>query len=176
MASGTGGLFLRKLRAKVSERPTGFVWVEKGKLAGSGYPASRSQLKWLRSQGINTVLTLTEAPIPHERLDGLGLEVRHIPMKDHLPPDVSSLREAAMFLQESVGNGKVVLVHCLAGEGRTGCALAAYLMMGKKIAAKEAMSDLRRIKLQFIERGQESALFELGKTIGDASSSSGGSG
>ena len=82
-------------------------------------------------------------------------------MRDHLPPDEASLREAATFLQQSVGNGKVVLVHCLAGEGRTGCALAAYLVMGKRVAAKEAMDDLRRVKPQFIEKGQEPALFRL---------------
>ncbi|MGD1055137.1 MAG: protein tyrosine phosphatase, partial [Nitrososphaerales archaeon] len=65
---GTGGLFLRKLRARVSDQPTGFVWVEKGKLAGSGYPASRSQLEWLRNQGIKAILTLTEDPLPGQWL------------------------------------------------------------------------------------------------------------
>ena len=117
---GTGGFFLRKLRAGLFERPTGFVWVEEGKLAGSGFPASRNQLRWLRNQRINTILTLTEKPIPEEWLEGMDLEVRHIPMKDHLPPDKASLSEAAKFLEQSLGTERVVLVHCLAGEGRTG--------------------------------------------------------
>ena len=166
---GTGGLWLRKLRAKVAEEPTGFVWIERGKLAGSGFPASRSQLRWLRAQHITTILSLTEKPIPEEWLEGLDLEVHHIPMRDHLPPDEASLSQAGEFLKLSLEKERVVLVHCLAGEGRTGCAIAAYLMFGRRKTAKEAIEDLRRIKPQFIERGQEAALFELEKVMGGTS-------
>jgi len=169
-AMGTGGLFLRKLRAKVTDRPTGFVWIEKAKLAGSGFPASRSQLKWVRNQGITTLLTLTEEPIPGGWLEGLDLDVHHIPMMDHSPPDKGSLREAANFLRGSIEKEKVVLVHCLAGEGRTGCALAACLMVNERMTAKEAMEHLRIIKPQFVERRQESALNELEEASGLASS------
>jgi len=98
----------------------------------------------------------------------MDLEVRHIPMKDHLPPDGASLGEAAKFLEQSLGAERVVLVHCLAGEGRTGCALAAYVMLRKGETAKEAIEDLRRIKPQFIERGQEAALYDLERLTGGA--------
>ena len=160
---GTGGLFLRKLRAKVSERPTGFVWVEQGKLAGSGYPASRSQLEWLRSQGIKTILTLTEDPLPSQWVDGLAFEVRHIPMRDHQAPDTASLEEATTFLRDRVKDGKTTLVHCLAGEGRTGCVLAAYLIKVRGITADEAIRVLRRIKPSFVERDQEKAVLAYGR-------------
>ncbi len=157
---GTGGLFLRKLRARVSDQPTGFVWVEKDRLAGSGYPASRSQLEWLQGQGIKTILTLTENPLPAQWLDGLGFEVRHIPMKDHQVPDAASLEEAATFIRDKVKNDKATLVHCLAGEGRTGCVLAAYLIKDKGVAADEAIKVLRRIKPGFVERNQEKAVLD----------------
>ncbi|MGD0477499.1 MAG: dual specificity protein phosphatase family protein [Nitrososphaerales archaeon] len=157
---GTGGLFLRKLRARVSDQPTGFVWVEQGKLAGSGYPASRSQLEWLRSQGIKAILTLTENPLPGQWLDGLSFEVHHIPMRDHQAPDAASLEEAATFVRDKVKDGKTTLVHCLAGEGRTGCVLAAYLIKDKGIAADEAIKVLRRIKPGFVERDQEKAVLD----------------
>jgi atypical dual specificity phosphatase len=160
---GTGGLFLRKLRARVSEQPTGFVWVEQGKLAGSGYPASRSQLGWLRSQGIKTILTLTENPLPGQWLDGLAFEIRHIPMKDHQAPDTVSLDEAATFVRDNVKDGKTTLVHCLAGEGRTGCVLAAYLIKDRGISEDEAIKVLRRIKPGFVERDQEKAVLDYGR-------------
>jgi len=158
---GTGGLFLRKLRAKVSEQPTGFVWVVKGKLAGSGYPASRGQLEWLRDHGVNSILTLTEYPLPSRWLEGLAVEIHHIPMSDHGTPDRASLEKAATLVREWAKEGRTTLVHCLAGEGRTGCVLAAYLIKDRGMTAQEAMATLRRIKPLFIEKEQEAAVVEF---------------
>jgi atypical dual specificity phosphatase len=160
---GTGGLFLRRLRARISDHPTGFVWVEKGRLAGSGYPASRSQLEWLRSQGIRAILTLTENSLPGQWLDELALEVRHLPMKDHQAPEATTLEEAATFVRDKVKEGKTTLVHCLAGEGRTGCVLAAYLIKERGLAADEAIRTLRLIRPSFVERDQEKAVLDYGR-------------
>jgi atypical dual specificity phosphatase len=162
---GTGGLFLRKLRARVSDQPAGFVWIEKDRLAGSGYPASRNQLEWLRGQGIKSILTLTETSIPSRWLDGLAFDVRHIPMKDHQAPDAASLEEATTFVQDSVKNGKTTLVHCLAGEGRTGCVLAAYMIKERGVDADEAIRALRQIKPSFVERQQEKAVLDFGRMV-----------
>jgi hypothetical protein len=161
---GTGGVFLRKVRARVSEKPTGFVWIEKGRLAGSGYPASRGQLEWLSGQGITVILTLTENPLPGDWLEGLPLKTEHIPMKDHGVPDVAALEKAVAFLQGQLKAERVVLVHCLAGEGRTGCVLAAYLVREKKVGAEEAIRTLRKIKPLFVEWSQEMAVFQYAQT------------
>ena len=162
---GTGGLFLRKLRARVSEQPTGFVWVEKGKLAASGYPASRSQLEWLVAQGINSILTLTPEPLPQEWVEGLSLQVEHLPMVDHRVPEVGSLDRGASFVQSQVNGGKTVLVHCLAGEGRTGCVLVAYLVRDRAIGVAEALEILRDIKPRFVEWAQEKSLLEYQSSL-----------
>ena len=151
---------LRKLRAIVADKPTGFVWINKGLLAGSGYPASRSQLEWLRGQQVKTILTLTESQLPSQWLEGLAFEVRHIPMRDHLTPNTTDLEEAATFVRDNVNAGRTTLVHCLAGEGRTGCVLAAYLIKDRGVTAEEAMGTLRRIKPLFIERAQEESVVE----------------
>lgn len=158
---GTGGLFLRKVRAKVFEVPTGFVWIERDRLAASGYPASRGQLEWLSAHGIDAILTLTENPLPSGWLDELSLRVKHIPMKDHVVPDEASLRMSASYIREQLNDGKTVLVHCLAGEGRTGCVLAAYLISARKIGAEEAITTLRKLKPAFIETRQEKVMFEF---------------
>jgi atypical dual specificity phosphatase len=155
---GTGGFFLRKLRAKVSDEPTGFVWVEKDKLAGSGYPSSRGQLQWLVAQGIDSILTLTPRPLAEEWTAGLPLTLGHVPMQDHAAPDVSSLNMGVNFIIEQAKAGKTVLVHCLAGEGRTGCVLAAYLMREKGMSPDEALRSLREIKPAFVEWAQEKTL------------------
>jgi atypical dual specificity phosphatase len=155
---GSGGLFLRKLRARVADEPTGFVWVEQGRLAASGYPASRKQLKWVAARGINVVLTLTEKPLPPELTDGMKMEFVHLSMRDHGVPDPDTMDQGAKLVQTHIGNGKNVLVHCLAGEGRTGCVLAAYLILTRRIGGDEAMTILRDIKPRFVERQQEAAV------------------
>jgi atypical dual specificity phosphatase len=158
---GTGGLFLRKIRAKVAAEPTGFVWVQNGRLAGSGYPASRSQVEWLVRAGINGILTLTINPLPAEFTRDLNVVTGHVPMQDHQPPSIDALGRAVEFIEEQVTAGKAVLVHCLAGEGRTGCVLAAYLVRTKGLDADEAMAEVRKVKPQFVEWRQESSVREL---------------
>jgi atypical dual specificity phosphatase len=157
---GTGGRFLRKLRARVTDEPTGFAWVEDGKLAASGYPASKGQLEWAIAHHIDTVLTLTPEPLPEQSVAGLPLKLVHLPMRDHAVPSVETLGKGAEIVSDNLREGRSVLVHCLAGEGRTGCVLAAYLMRDKGLTAAEALRTLRAIKPRFVEPAQEKALSE----------------
>jgi len=162
---GTGGLFLRKLRAMVSAEPTGFVWVERGRLAGSGYPASRGQVEWLVRSGIRTILTLTENPLPAELTDGLGVSSVHVAMRDHEPPMFESIESAVKIIETETSAGRPVLVHCLAGEGRTGCVIASYLIKTRGVGAEEALRRIREVKPEFVEHGQESAVFEFASRL-----------
>ncbi len=162
---GTGGLFLRKLRATLKDQPTGFVWVTEG-IAASGYPASRSQVEWIASQGIESVLSLTEQPLPPRVTDGLPIRLEHIPMSDHGIPDASALERGAAYIAGQVAEDRKVLVHCLAGEGRTGCVLAAYMIIDLKTTPEEALRRLRAVKPSFVESRQEKAVYELGARSG----------
>ena len=152
---------MRRLRAKVAAEPSGFVWVQNGRLAGSGYPASRSQVEWLVRAGINSILTLTIDPLPAELTRDLGIMTGHIPMRDHQPPSTDDLGRAVEFVEGQLATGRVVLVHCLAGEGRTGCVLAAYLVRTKGLDPDQAMAEVRKAKPQFIEWRQESSVREF---------------
>ena len=139
--------------------------MDNGKVAASGYPASRGQLVWLAAHGIGSILTLTPGSLPGEWLDGLPFEVEHLPMADHEVPRLEDLEKGAVFVQDAVKRGRPVLVHCLAGEGRTGCILGAYLIKDRMVAAAEALRTLRMIKPQFVEREQEEALFRYASTV-----------
>lgn len=155
---GTGGLFLRRIRARVANQPTGFVWVEVGKVAGSGYPASRAQVEWLTKSGIRGILSLTTAPLPPRWAEGLDIVTAHVPMEDHQPPTLESMEDGVRFILRQVAARRPVAVHCLAGEGRTGCVLAAYLIRTKNLSADEAMTQLRCLKPEFVEPRQEQAV------------------
>lgn len=161
---GTGGVFLRKIRATVEDEPTGFVWVEPRKLAASGYPASRSQVEWLVKNGIKAILTLTEQPLPDDYVEGFDLTTGHVPMRDHGPPSVVSMQKGVDFIEAQLKEGKPVVVHCLAGEGRTGCVLSAYLIASERMSGDEAMSTLRKLKDSFVEAQQEKAVREFAES------------
>jgi atypical dual specificity phosphatase len=166
---GRSGYILRRLRARVADRPTGFVWVKAKEVAASGYPSSKQQLEWVKGHGIMRILTLTESPLPSEWTN--GLETRHVPMKDHQPPSYEALVEASSYISESVSAREPVLVHCLAGQGRTMCAVAAYLVRSG-MDVNEALALLRRLKAGAVERGQEPSLrdFASRSNRGDRSS------
>lgn len=157
---------MRRLRARVADEPTGFVWVEKGMLAGSGLPASRGQVEWLAKSGIRSILTLTLEPFPSAWADGLGITLGHVPMQDHEPPSIRAMDEGVQFIMGQIEEKKPVAVHCLAGEGRTGCVLAAFLIKTKNLSADEALAALRKIKAGFVEWRQEKAVYDYASSAG----------
>lgn len=157
---GTAGLALRKVRARWANKPTGFIWIVNRKLAASGYPASRTQLLWLSQQGIDAILTLTESPLPPQWLETIPIEAKHVPMKDHEPPDMASLDQAVQFIAKKVDTGNAVAVHCLAGKGRTMCTIAAYLIRTRGVGAKEAILELRKVRPGAVESKQEKSVYD----------------
>lgn len=158
------GILLRKARALAADEPTGFVWIEEGRLAGSGYPASKNQVTWLSRNGINSIISLTEDPLPKTWLKG-SMSYAHIPMRDHEPPAKASLASAVARIESELDSGKVVLVHCQAGVGRTMCAIGAYLIKRKEMGAVEAMAFLREIKPGAVEQRQEASLREFAAAL-----------
>ena len=162
---GTGGVLLRRLRAKVSDVPTDFSWVKRGRLAASGLPSSRAQITWLARQGVNSILTLTESPLPREWFNGTNIRVKHLPLKDHGALTVHGLNEAVTYIDDEVKAGRTLHLHCLAGKGRTGSVLAAYLMKTEGMTAKRAIELVRGRRPGSVERGQESSLEEYEKFL-----------
>jgi atypical dual specificity phosphatase len=156
---GRTGKIYRRVRAFAVSEPTNFSWVRDRRLAGSGKPYSRRQVKWLRRQGVTRILCLAEDPLPGEWLDGVGF--RHMPMKDHAPLELARMKEAADYIDSALREGQVVAVHCLAGKGRTGSVLAAYLIAHEGLTAGQALGELRRARPGSVERPQEPRVLEF---------------
>lgn len=160
---GRTGRIYRRVRAGFVGKPTYFSWVIEGKLAASGLPSSAAQVRWLEENGIASILTLTETPLPEKWFEGRKVRSKHISMDDHAPPSPDALWEAVEFIDLEIREGRPLLVHCLAGIGRTGSSIAAYMIARQGKSAAEAIEALRRLRPGSVESGQENAVHTFEK-------------
>jgi atypical dual specificity phosphatase len=130
--------------------PHGFSWVEKPLLAALARPSSPEDLLWLREQGIQVLLSLTEDRPRRDWTDDAGLLVFHEPLEDMEAPTQEQLDRAVSAITRALDVKMPVAVHCGAGLGRTGVVLAAYLV-SKGMTAQAAIARVRRLRPHSIE-------------------------
>jgi atypical dual specificity phosphatase len=149
-------------------RPYFFSWIDEPLLAACAEPGAPEQLAWLRGQGVDILITLTEEPLPRTWVDGAGLLSVHVPVPDMDVPAVDQLEQVMSVIDKAKGTGMGVAVHCLAGRGRTGTVLAAYFVhLG--MSAREAIQKVRDLRPGSIEvPEQEDAIraFERSRRTG----------
>ena len=89
------------------------------------------------------------------------METKHIPLRDHAPLTTAQLQLGADYIAAAISQGKAVLVHCLAGKGRTGCILASYMMVYEGKTARQAIDELRSLREGSVEHPQEKNVLEF---------------
>jgi atypical dual specificity phosphatase len=141
------------------EPPYGFSWVEKPVLAALARPSSAEDLRWLRTHGIQVLLSLTEDRPRRDWADDAGLLVFHEPLEDMEPPTQEQLDRAVSAIERAVARNMPVAVHCGAGLGRTGAVLAAYFVT-KGMSAANAIARVRRLRPGSIETDEQAEAVE----------------
>lgn len=142
-----------------------FYWVIEDVLAGCSRPGANGgdldrDLGELRGHGIGALLTLTENPLAAGALERHGLLGLHLPVDDFHAPTTGQMLEALAFIDEARAVGIAVAVHCLAGQGRTGTVLAAYLIRGG-LGANDAIASVRAVCPGAIEASPQAAALSV---------------
>lgn len=146
--------------------PNGFSWVDKPHLAALARPSDIEDLSWLRKQGLELLISLTEDPVRRDWVNDAGLMVMHVPVEDMAPPTQEQLDHCVTAITRANDRGIGVAVHCGAGLGRTGVILACYLI-ARGATAPMAIVKVRKLRSGSIETDeQEKAVEEFARRRG----------
>ena len=154
----------RKVHGTVTGRPDKFSWLIENKLAGSGIPTSIDEVEWAIKQGVKSIVTIREEPLDESWIKDVNY--LHILSNDMGVPEFVDLGSAVDFIHTRITNNEPVMVHCLAGMGRTGVILACYLIKYQKMSASEATEKVREERPGSIQSyPQEEIIFRFEKSL-----------
>ena len=154
----------RKLHGMITGKPDNFSWIIEEKLAGSAIPTSKEEVDWVKQEGVKSIVTIREEPLEDEWIKDVNY--LHVHSNDMGIPEFSDLVNSVDFIHQRITNDEPVMVHCLAGLGRTGTILACYLIKYEDMAADDAIEKVRRERHGSIQSfSQEEIIFRFEKFV-----------
>ena len=154
----------RKLHGMITGKPDNFSWIIEEKLAGSAIPTSKEEIDWVKQEGVKSIVTIREEPLEDEWIKDVNY--LHVHSNDMGIPEFSDLVNSVDFIYQRITNDEPVMVHCLAGLGRTGTILACYLIKYENMSADDAVEKVRRERHGSIQSfSQEEIIFRFEKFV-----------
>ena len=145
--------------------PHRFDWIEKPFLAAMARPGGADELMWLRSKGIQIIITLTESPLPRHWVNDAGLMAVHVPVEDLAAPSLEQFELCISTIRRAKDQEFGAAVHCAAGIGRTGTVLAAWFV-SEGLPAHEAIDRVRILRPGSVETPEQTrAVREFAESI-----------
>jgi atypical dual specificity phosphatase len=139
--------------------PPGFSWVDRPRLAALARPRSDDDLRWLRRNGVDVLVSLTEDALPRQWVNDAGLLGVVVPVPDMEAPTERQLEHILATVRKANSSGMGVAVHCAAGLGRTGTVLAAYFVT-TGLSAREAIVKVRDLRPGSVETAEQERAIE----------------
>ena len=119
----------------------------------------------LRAAGITTVACLLDRnelpPALEAAYAGAGLRLLHFPVPDMgVPRDADAFHVYLRGLLDRLAAGEAIYLHCFAGLGRTGTALACLLMLVGESAATAVAAVREAYRREAVESGGQRRFVE----------------
>lgn len=134
--------------------PRNFSWVVDGQLAGMAHPGTgkvaHGSYDYLAAHEVTLMISLTESAPKAEGLEERGISQVHLPVIDFTAPSLDQLDHFVTATSSELTQGGRVVVHCGAGQGRTGTFLAAWFV-ALGATSDEAIDHVRSLRPGSIE-------------------------
>ena len=153
----------RKLHGMITGSPDNFSWLIENKLAGSAIPTSKDEIKWLQEQGVKSIVTVREETLDENWVE--KMKYLHVHSNDMGVPEFDDLVNAVDFIHQRITQDEPVMVHCLAGLGRTGTILACYLIKYDSMSADDAIQKVREKRQGSIQSFSQEELIHRFQTF-----------
>ena len=154
----------RKLHGMITGKPDNFSLLIPEKLAGSAIPTSFEEIKWVLDDGVKSIVTIREEPLDNDWIKNVNY--LHVMSNDMGVPQFDDLTNAVDFIHQRLNDKDPVMVHCLAGLGRTGTILASYLVKYENMSADEAIEKVLEMRPGSIQSyPQEEMIFQFEKSL-----------
>ena len=131
-------------------------WLDKKRFAGSSEPLI-SDLPFLQSLDISGIVCLQEKNNSEELANLLDIAYLHKPIPDFHIPTREDIDDIIGFFQElqQTKPERPIVVHCTAGNGRTGTILASITKILDNISGEAAIKKVREINPLAIETSEQ---------------------
>lgn len=149
--------------------PRNMSWIIPGKVAGSSMPKREEQIKGFEEFGITTVINMmdeNEVKLSIYKNSPISHHIFGIP--NRTAPSIQMMDTIMNIMEDTVGLGGSVLIHCGGGVGRAGTVLACYILkhgitgkLNRNFAtqltynATSCVEELRKLRPKSIESDEQ---------------------
>ena len=144
--------------------PRNFSWVVERQLAGMAHPGhgavAEQRFDYLAAHAVSLVVSLTESAPVSDTIAARGMDHLHLPVVDFTAPSLEQLDHFVTATADTIAQGGRVVVHCAAGQGRTGTFLAAWFV-ATGLSSDEAIDHVRSLRPGSIETAAQLEIVSL---------------